>query len=1037
MSSTRRVEQLSLVAALVLGASISLGQTRVSTGQKEVSRGVDASRTLGAIKIAATPWVATDREDYAPGETVLVTGGGFEPNDAITMQVIHLTGAIPDGEGHGPYSITSDEAGQFAWSWFLHPDDSGNSTFLLTADGAAGQHAEVTFTDTIPGHGVVTSVTPNDGGCVAVGANSSTTVWDVQPGKTYTVIIEGVDDAANGGTDATMPFFLQNTVTGNLCLTGQQVAVGVYSVQITIPLYACETSPINYGICDAATARRARGNAADAVPSTTTNGVHLRANATCAPSGVVSCSSVEACCEDTGVCNNRTISNCLNTTAGHAAGTPMGPGSTCSTTTCEGRREDCTIDCAAEFTADCNGSTDPTSTGSAICSGTCTASTSDSSVEGTCPQEQTITRTWTCTSPDGGASASCEQTIHVVDTTPPVVTCPDDCEVECGEAVCITPICDTESCACGGEPSCTDDCGECSISGSCFFIPDGCPTVVAGVTPPPKTGTLVKTFSSSDGASTVADAGCPNVGTCTQTIRIVDTRAPVIIECPGDFTIDCSETPVFGEPVCEDSCDTCHIELAGDDVVTPGSCPQESSVTRCWVAVDNCGNRSEPCCQTITSRDTTPPVITCPEDCQVECGATDCAEATCDDANCSCGGEASCTDDCGDCSVSQTCEFFPGGCESVVAGVTPPPKTGTMVKTFFGSDGASTVAGGGCPNTASCEQRVQIVDTTPPSITCSGNLVVQPDAGKCCATVRFDTQATDTCDETLTVSCSVDSGSCVGIGTTTVNCSATDDCTNSDDCSFTVTVPTSICGFKKYDANGDGVGETGIAGWKVKLSGAASATAYTDSTGKYCFNGLAPGNYTVTEFAPNSSWLNTSPTSCSFPELTCPGSCAFNNLCLGAGGGLTLGFWSNKNGQARMNDGGTMAPELALLSGLCLRNGSGADYNPTTYASFRDWLLKATATNMAYMLSAQLAAMELNVESGGVAGGSILYAPGCGGFVSVNDLMTAANAALCADGNTPDGDPNRALQECLKNALDRGNNNLNFVQTTACPFAPY
>jgi hypothetical protein len=54
---------------------------------------------------------------------------------------------------------------------------------------------------------------------------------------------------------------------------------------------------------------------------------------------------------------------------------------------------------------------------------------------------------------------------------------------------------------------------------------------------------------------------------------------------------------------------------------------------------------------------------------------------------------------------------------------------------------------------------------------------------------------------------------------------------------------------------------------------------------------------------------------------------------------------------------------------------------------------------MAYMLSAQLAAMELNVEAGFVNGSSLVYAPGTNsanglGFATVADLMTEANAEL-------------------------------------------
>jgi hypothetical protein len=49
--------------------------------------------------------------------------------------------------------------------------------------------------------------------------------------------------------------------------------------------------------------------------------------------------------------------------------------------------------------------------------------------------------------------------------------------------------------------------------------------------------------------------------------------------------------------------------------------------------------------------------------------------------------------------------------------------------------------------------------------------------------------------------------------------------------------------------------------------------------------------------------------------------------------------------------------------------------------------------------------------------------------------MAEADAELGVHGSTPDGSPFRAYQESLKNALDQGNNNLNFVQGTACPFS--
>jgi hypothetical protein len=168
-------------------------------------------------------------------------------------------------------------------------------------------------------------------------------------------------------------------------------------------------------------------------------------------------------------------------------------------------------------------------------------------------------------------------------------------------------------------------------------------------------------------------------------------------------------------------------------------------------------------------------------------------------------------------------------------------------------------------------------------------------------------------------------------------------------------------------------------------------------------------------------------------------------VCLGGGGGLTPGFWSNKNGQALIT-----SADLCYLNSLCLRNANGTDFDPVAgcpsptnpqknagKSAFKNWLLNGTATNMAYMLSVQFSAMTLNVAHGFVNGSAIVYAPGGIGntgignnYISINDLLALANTALCNDGYTPSGDANRATQEAIKNALDRANNNLNFVQTT-------
>jgi hypothetical protein len=258
--------------------------------------------------------------------------------------------------------------------------------------------------------------------------------------------------------------------------------------------------------------------------------------------------------------------------------------------------------------------------------------------------------------------------------------------------------------------------------------------------------------------------------------------------------------------------------------------------------------------------------------------------------------------------------------------------------------------------------------------------------------------------------------------------------------------PPRLCVNKFYDANVNGVKdptECYINGWPFQVF--ADNNLYVQAETSWC--GLVDeGAYRVVE-GDIANWVHTGAlingvpfigsTSDVYPVTLPPDQTVeFGNVCLGAGGGLTLGFWSNKNGQKLEN-----AADLLFLRGLCLRNANGTDFDPTTNAALSTWLLAANATNMANMLSAQLAAMELNVRHSFVNGNALVYEQcltGYGyptGFISINTLMSLAAGEICAHGNTPSGNQYRAYQECLKNALDDANNNKNFVQSQPCsPF---
>lgn len=245
---------------------------------------------------------------------------------------------------------------------------------------------------------------------------------------------------------------------------------------------------------------------------------------------------------------------------------------------------------------------------------------------------------------------------------------------------------------------------------------------------------------------------------------------------------------------------------------------------------------------------------------------------------------------------------------------------------------------------------------------------------------------------------------------------------------------------KWYDANANGEwdpGEAAINGWKINIRDGISLDRYTPVAIV-----LAPDNYVISEYdAVESNWLHTTPTSVNRTiENALNTSASFGNVCIGAGGGRTLGFWSNKNGQALEGD-----DDFTMLNALSLRNANGTDRDfagTTTQkrAALNTFLLSANATNMANMLSAQLAAMALNVHNGMVSSSALVYAPDTPsastlGFTTVSALMADANTELLAHPVTVASGTDRSRQEAIKTALDRGNNNMNFVQASACPFS--
>ena len=374
----------------------------------------------------------------------------------------------------------------------------------------------------------------------------------------------------------------------------------------------------------------------------------------------------------------------------------------------------------------------------------------DKVTPGSCPQNYTITRTWRAVDKCGNPCATtCSQTITVVDDKAPVITCKPDKYLDCK---------DCKNGVTFDVPTATDNC-------------DPAPTIVKACEDVKTPGNCPQSYSIK--RTWYAVDACGNKSEWhSQTIYVQDKTAPVIT-CKPNKIIQCSQTPVFDLPTATDNCDPePKIVKAGEDVKTPGNCPQNYSIKRSWYSVDACGNKSEWCSQTITVVDNQAPVITCKPNKYVDC--KDCKSGVTFD-------EPTATDNCDpNPKVYKACEDVktPGNC----------PQSYSIKRSWYAVDA--------CGNkSAWCSQTVYVQDKTAPVIYCPQDVTIEC-GGSTDPSYCKKATATDNCDPNpiITFTDYKVNQSC---GYKIVRTwRATDKCGNYKECKQTITVP--CCNYCTY-----------------------------------------------------------------------------------------------------------------------------------------------------------------------------------------------------------------------------------------------
>ncbi len=433
--------------------------------------------------------------------------------------------------------------------------------------------------------------------------------------------------------------------------------------------------------------------------------------------------------------------------------------------------------------------------------------------DGPCPDTYVLTRRWTAVDVCGNAQTA-KQVIAVRDTEPPVFTfVPPNITVSCEI---VPPV---------GSPVATDNCdADVSIAFDGELRTDG---------PCPDTYTLLRRW--------VATDNCGNTTAASQKIVVRDLVPPVFTFVPPNTTVNCENIPPPASPIATDNCDAqVNIALIGEERGN-GPCPSTFTLTRRWVATDNCGNTAV-AEQVLFVEDKTSPTFTfVPANITVECDAVPTVAIPISTDNCTFSptinylGETrvngNCpdtytlvrrwqsTDECGNTKTAQQTIFVRDtkapvftsvpvdatvGCDAVPAPAQPSATDNcdTAVDILYEGETVVSASASGtyqlrrrwtaidnCGNSATITQNLSVKDTKPPTISCPADVKMPADGATCSQVVVFSQPTfSDNCDANPQLSGNIASGAVLPVGSMVAVFKAIDDSGNSATCTFRITV---------------------------------------------------------------------------------------------------------------------------------------------------------------------------------------------------------------------------------------------------------
>ncbi len=440
---------------------------------------------------------------------------------------------------------------------------------------------------------------------------------------------------------------------------------------------------------------------------------------------------------------------------------------------------------------------------------------------------------------DCGNTATTSADFTIQDTEDPVITCPEDLVVECGDG--------TEDAVRElwlNSATAVDGCGDVEITND----DPGTTTFACGTV-----GSTIIVFTATD--------ECGNSATCAATISVEDNVGPRFIVRPVDMTVECDGggnaaalaawLSSNGGASVSDDCNA-SVTWNNTSAANTANCGSTSEASYLFTVTDACMNSST-AIATFTIEDTTPPSLTLPTDTTVECdGSGNTGDLTgwlstvSGSDNCStpvvfssvvyntisdCGGGYTetylftVTDDCGnettglanftiedtavptiscpsnltlECGADQNPTLIlnwlttatiddASSCSEVVLtndydGSLPPNCGGMLPVEFTVTDD--------CGNTSNCTASIILDDVTSPDfVSCPLDMTINVDVSNCGANPIFSTpQIVDNCGVSVAQTAGPASGTTFPVGTSAIEFTATDECGNTEVCQYNITV---------------------------------------------------------------------------------------------------------------------------------------------------------------------------------------------------------------------------------------------------------